>query len=279
MRAQRRLKQFVFDLPYQIPLMIMAISIFFLAYYLSSNALKPTSEFYRSEISIPSTISFDATLRALTEGRMAIALRNTVILVFGTVFLALLIGSLAAYALARLKLPYKTPIFVAMLIPMSISPIVITIPLFARLSSMGLVNTFLGGIVVYLGLRLSFTIFVLDGFFRELPDEIFDAARVDGCGPMGLFWRILLPLSIPGLVTVGLLNMLEVWNDLLIGLLFLANQDVTPISASVVAYQQKFSANPQMVFAGLLVAAIPMILIYFFTQRYFIEGISSGAFK
>jgi raffinose/stachyose/melibiose transport system permease protein len=73
--------------------------------------------------------------------------------------------------------------------------------------------------------------------------------------------------------------MLEVWNDLLIGLLFLADQKVTPISAAVVGYQQKYSADPQMVFAGLLMAAVPMILIYFFTQRYFIEGISAGAFK
>jgi len=162
---------------------------------------------------------------------------------------------------------------------MSISPLIVMIPLFAQLSEVDLINTYLGGIVLYVGLRLAFTVYVLEGIFRELPDELFDTARLDGAKELRIFLRILLPLALPGLAAVSILNLLEVWNDLLVGLLFLSSPDTIPITANVVAFQGKFSADPQRVFAGLLIAALPMLLAYLGLRRYFIRGMISGAFK
>jgi raffinose/stachyose/melibiose transport system permease protein len=276
---RRGLRRLAGELPLHLALLVPMASIVFLLYYLVSNALKPTQEFYESEIAFPESVSFEALSRALDEGNMLTALRNSVVLTSAGVAASVLIGAAAAYAIARLRLRWKGLVFVAMLAPMSISPIIVTIPLFAQLSDAGLVNTFLGGIIVYVGLRLSFTIFVLEGVFRELPDELFEAARIDGASNRRIFWRVLLPMAAPGIAAVALINTLEIWNDLLIGLLFLSAPDVIPLSANVVTFQQKYSTDPQIVFAGLLLAALPMLLIYIVAQRFFVRGLMGGAFK
>lgn len=260
-------------------LLLPNASVAFLLYYLVSNALKPKREFYRSEFALPESLSFEAIAAAIRSGGMLTALKSSVILTGVSTAAAVFFGACAAYAVARLKLPWRSTIFAAILVPMSISPMIVTIPLFAQMSELGLVNSYLGGIIIYVGLQVSFATYVLEGIFRELPDEIFEAARVDGAGPVRIFFSILLPMAAPGLAAVALFVMLAVWNDLLIGLLFLSDPKTVPIAASVVTFQQKFSTNPQIVFAGLFMAALPMLIIYAVAQRFFIRGLASGAFK
>ena len=259
-------------------LLIPNASVLFVGYYLLSNALKPTFEFYRSEFALPTRLSLDAVIRAAESGGMLMALRNSVILAGSSTLIALLFGACAAFAFSRLRIRFKQILFVGMLVPMSISPIVVTIPLFAQMAELGLINTFAGGVLIYVGLRISFVIYVLEGAFRDLPDEIFEAARIDGARPLTVFLLVLLPMAAPSLAAVGLFCVLETWNDLLIGLLFLSGPDVIPITANVVAFQQKFSADPQIIFAGLFMSALPLLIVYVFAQRFFIQGLS-GAFR
>jgi ABC-type glycerol-3-phosphate transport system permease component len=267
------------DLPVHAVLLVPMASIVFLLYYLVENTLKPESEFYRSDLAFPHHLSLSALGRAAHTGGMLLALRNSAILTSISTVLAVLLGALAAYSFSRLRVPWKYPVFIAMLVPMSISPMIVMIPLFAAWSQVGLVDSFVGGILIYVGLQLSFSIYVLEGIFRELPDELFEAARIDGARELRIFFRILLPMAAPGLVAVALIVMIEIWNDLLVGLLFLPSPNVIPISANVVTYQQKFSTDPQLIFAGLFLAALPMLLVYLVAQRYFIRGLMGGAFK
>jgi ABC-type glycerol-3-phosphate transport system permease component len=275
-RTLRRLRR---DLPVHALLLVPNLSVIFLLYYLFSNTLKPTLEFYRSEFAFPREFSLEALEQAMNVGGMLVSLRNSVILTSASTLIAVFFGACAAYAFSRLRLPWKYPIFVAMLVPMSISPMIVMIPLFAQLARLELVNTFTGGILIYVGLQLSFSIYVLEGVFRELPDELFEAARIDGAGDVRIFFNILLPMAAPGLAAVALLVMLEVWNNLLVGLLFLSDPEVIPISANVVTFAQKFSTYPQIIFAGLFLAALPMLLVYVVAQRFFIRGLMGGAFK
>ena len=275
----RRVRRRLGELPVHLLLAPPIASVLFLLYYLASNALKPTVEFYQSEVSIPHSLHLSAISDALGEGKMLIALRNSLILTGSSVLLALGVGAAAAFALARLRVPARTTVFVAMLVPMAVSPLIVTIPLFAQMSQLGLVNTFAGAILIYLGLRLSFTIYVLEGVFRDLPDGLFEAARIDGASEFHIFSRIVLPLAAPGLVAVSIVNMLEVWNDLVIGYLFLSNDSVRPLTATVVSLQQKFASNPQRIFAGLLLGALPMLILYGIFQRAFVKGLMGGAFK
>ena len=271
----RRLRR---EWPVHLLLFLPNASVVFLLYYLVSNTLKPKAEFYASEIALPRAVSFDALASAVQNGGMLVALRNSIVLTSVSTLLAVFFGACAAYAFARLKLPMKYPVFVAILIPMSISPMIVTIPLFAKLAGYGLINTYAGGIIVYTGMQVSFAIYVLQGVFREIPNEVFEAARIDGAGPLRIFFEILLPMAAPGLVAAGLFVMLAIWNDLLVGLLFLSSPDVVPITTNVVTFQQKFSTDPQIIFAGLFLAALPMLLVYVVAQRFFVRGLG-GTFR
>lgn len=275
----RGLRHRLGELPFHLIFLIPNLSVLFLLYYLAANALKPKQDFFASEIAVPTRLSFDALRQALFEGNMLVALRNSIVLTTCSVALSVMLGAAAAYAFSRLRLRFKTAVFVAMLIPMSISPLIVSIPLFAQLARFSLINTLPGGVLAYVGLQLSFVIYILDGVFRDIPDEVVEAARMDGAKHVRIFFVIVLPLALPGLVTAAIFVMLGVWNDLLVGLLLISSQDVIPITANVVAFQQKFSSNPQMVFAGLLLSALPMLLVYVCAQRFFIRGLSGGAYR
>lgn len=275
-RTRRRLLS---ETPIHLFLALPNLSVLFLIYYLASNALKPKSEYYASEFALPYQYSLDAIRTAIETGNMLVALRNSVILTSASTLLAVFFGACAAYAFAQLRFRWKTAVFVAMLIPMSISPLIVSIPLFAQLARAELINTFTGGILVYVGLQISFAIYVLDGVFRQIPEEVIEAARIDGAKHIRIFFVIVLPMALPGLAATALFVMLAVWNDLLIGLLFINSPSTIPITANVVTFQQKFSTNPQIIFAGLFLSALPMLAIYALAQRFFIRGLAAGAFR
>ncbi|MGE4250435.1 MAG: carbohydrate ABC transporter permease [Parvibaculaceae bacterium] len=278
MLTRRTCRRIVNEAPVQLLLAVPSISILFLFYYLASNALKPKAEYYASEFALPKTLSLDAILSAINQGNMLVALQSAVILTTFSTLAAVFLGACAAYAFAQLKLRWKTAIFVAMLIPMSISPLIVSIPLFAQFARIGLINTLTGGIIIYVGLQISFAIYVLDGVFRQIPDEVIEAARIDGAKPMRIFFIVVLPMALPGLAATSLFVMLGIWNDLLVGLLFISDPATIPITANVVTFQQKFSTDPQIIFAGLFMAALPMLIVYGLAQRYFVRGLG-GTFR
>jgi ABC-type glycerol-3-phosphate transport system permease component len=275
---KRGLRRLWSEAPVHLVLLLPNLSVLFLFYYLASNTLKPRAEFYQSELAPPMTLSLQPLANAVEQGGMLLALRNSVILTGASTILAVLLGALAAYAFAQLRVRLKTAVFVAMLVPMSISPIIVSVPLFAQLARLDLVNTFAGGILVYVGLQVSFAIYVLDGVFRQIPDEVIEAARLDGAGPLRIFLVVLLPMALPGLTATAVFVMLAVWNDLLVGLLFVNTPSTIPITANVVTFQQKFSTDPQMIFAGLLLAALPVLMVYAVAQRSFVRGLG-GTFR
>lgn len=279
MLASRTRRRIVSEGPVHLFLLVPNLSVVFLLYYLASNALKPKLEYYASEFAWPKQISFEAIRTAIGDGNMLRALENSLLLTTCATLFSVFFGACAAYAFVHLKIRWKTAIFVAMLMPMSVSPLIVSIPLFAQLAKVGLINTYLGGVVVYVGLQISFAIYLLDGVFRQIPDEVIEAARMDGAKPLRLFFVIVLPMALPGLAATAVFVMLAVWNDLLVGLLFINDPATIPITANVVTFQQKFSTNPQMIFAGLLLAALPMLLIYLVAQRLFIRGLAGGAFR
>ena len=276
--AQRKLRRRLREIPVHAFLLIPNLSVLFLLYYLASNALKPKLEYYRSEFALPRSFSFEAIQNSIEFGNMLIALRNSVILTTGATLTAVFLGACAAYAFSHLRLKWKTAIFVAMLVPMSISPLIVSVPLFAQLAKAGLINTHLGGIIVYVGLQVSFAVYVLDNVFRQIPEEVIEAARIDGAKHIRIFFVIVLPMAAPGLTATALFVVLAVWNDLLVGLLFVNSPQTIPITANVVTFQQKYSTDPQMIFAGLFLSAIPMLIVYAFAQKFFVRGLG-GAFR
>ena len=139
-----------------------------------------------------------------------------------------------------------------------------------------MVSTYWGVIILYAGLTLPFSVYLLSNFFRAIPRELFESAGMDGASHFTILSRILMPLSAPALVTLVVVNGLWVWNELLIALVFLPSDELKTLMVGVTVFQSKYNLNVPVTMAGMLLASMPMFLVYLFGQRFFIRGLSTG---
>jgi ABC-type glycerol-3-phosphate transport system permease component len=162
---------------------------------------------------------------------------------------------------------------------MVVPPSVLIVPLFILMVSLKQINTLQGLITIYVGLLIPFSIYLLVSFFRSLPHELFDAASIDGCSNPGVLWRIVLPLSGPAFITLVIVNALYVWNELLLALVFLQDEDLKTLMPGLLMFKGHFFNNEALVMAAAFLACMPMILLYLFGQRWFVEGLTAGSIK
>jgi N-acetylglucosamine transport system permease protein len=206
---------------------------------------------------------------------------NSLAVTIGSTVLALILSASTAYVLARYafkgsKLLFNTYI-ASMMIPFALA----LIPLFFLLNDLNLINTWRGLIFVYAASNLPFGIFLLVGFFKSLPKEIEEAAVIDGTSHFGTFFRVMLPLSQPGLVTVAITNMLSNWNEYFLGVV-LTNDPVKytlPVGLAVMQAEMQYRVEWGPLFAGLLITTLPTLIVYMFFQRQIASGITAGAVK
>ena len=180
--------------------------------------------------------------------------------------------STAGYAFARLRFWGRDVLFVILLATLMIPYQVVMIPQFLIFKSLGWVNTHLALIVPF-WLGGAFGTFLMRQFFLSLPDELGDAARVDGCNPFQTYWRIYLPLTKPALATLAVLTFMSRWNDLLGPLIYLNRPDMMTVTAGLSYFQGQYYANLPLLMAGSAVSLIPTLVLFAFTQRYFVQGV------
>jgi ABC-type glycerol-3-phosphate transport system permease component len=142
-----------------------------------------------------------------------------------------------------------------------------------------MINSFSGAILIYVGLLMPFSVYLMTNFFKTVPREIIDAARMDGCGTFGVFRQIMLPLSAPALLTLVVVNAMWVWNELLIALIFLQRDELKTLMVGIAAMRSRNYVDIPATMAGLLVATLPIVILYIAGQRYFIRGLTAGAVK
>jgi len=206
---------------------------------------------------------------------------NSVVVTVGSTLLGLFLAASTAYVLARY--PFKGSnvlylIYIAsMMIPFSLA----LIPLFFLLNSMHLTNSSFGLILVYASTLIAFGVFVLAGFFKSLPKELEEAAAIDGASYFGIFFRVLLPLSQPGLITVGIVNVLNIWNEYIIGTILVNDPAhyTLPVGIAMMQAQMQYRTEWGPLFAGLLITMVPVLVVYMFFQRQIASGITAGAVK
>jgi len=216
---------------------------------------------------------------ALADGRLLAWTWNSTVVTVLSVGVCTLLSALAAFAFARMRFPGRDivlNVFIALIV---IPPVILIIPLFILMVNINLVNTYWGAIVIYAGLMIPFSIYLLTNFFRTVPAEIVDAATIDGCGQFRIFIAIILPLSMPALVTLVIVNSLFVWNELLIALTFLQDDSVRTLMAGLTEFKGRFFLNQPLIMTGALIATIPMVLVYIGGQRFFVRGLVAGAVK
>jgi raffinose/stachyose/melibiose transport system permease protein len=190
-----------------------------------------------------------------------------------------LLSSMAGYALARIKFFGKGVISIILLLGLTIPFTSIILPLYSIMRDLGLLDSYAGVIILHVALGLPFFAFLMRAFFAGLPSALEEAARIDGCSEFRVYWNIMLPLVRPGLLTVALLEFLWTWNNLLLPLVFLTSDEVRTLPIGMLMLSGRFTNDYGLLSAGVLIVTLPVIVLFLFFQKNFVEGLASGAVK
>jgi raffinose/stachyose/melibiose transport system permease protein len=247
--------------------------------FMASTAFKDRAQYLENQYDLPWPLYFGNFSAALRGGTFFLWFKNSVILTTGSVVLCTLCAALAAFAVARMRFRGRDVFFSLNVALMVVPPVVMLIPLFVLFVDLGLVSTYQGTILIYAGLTIPFSIYLLANFFRAIPRELIESALTDGATNLRVLVQIILPLSAPALVTLVVVNALWVWNELLIALVFLPEDELKTLMVGITVFRSRYNLDVPITMAGMLLASIPMILLYVFGQRFFIRGLTAGAVK
>lgn len=206
---------------------------------------------------------------------------NSIVVTLGSTLLSLLLAATTAYILARYVFKGSNVLYVLYIASMMVPFNLALIPLFFLINDLHLINTWTGLILVYAASALPFGIFVLVGFYKSLPKELAEAASIDGCSDFGTFFRIMLPLSQPGLITVGIMTVLTTWNEYIVGTILTNDPEkyTLPIGIAVMQAEMQYRTEWGPLFAALLITIVPVLIMYIFFQKQIASGITAGAVK
>ena len=243
------------------------------------NSFKTNGELLTNVLSIPESLNFENYARTLDKMHYFRSLGNTVLLSGVSVTLIILFSSLAGWKLCRTKTRLSKFIFglfvFSMLIPFSS----IMIPIYRVILALKLKNSLLGLSLVYAGLGVSMAVFLYHGFVKGIPQELEEAAEMDGCGQFQVFWYMVFPLLKPITATVCITNVLWVWNDFLLPLIILTDQSNQTIPLAQYVFSSQFATNYPMAFSSYLMAMAPVLIVYIFAQKWVVGGVMRGAVK
>ncbi|GAA2025456.1 carbohydrate ABC transporter permease [Pseudokineococcus marinus] len=228
---------------------------------------------------LPASFTLDAFTEAVTRGDLGRALLNSGIVTVITVVLSLVLASWAAFALARFRIPFRRTVLLVMLAGNLLPPQILLVPVSRITQSLGLYDSLAALVVVQVGFGLGFYTFVLHGFVRNLPQEVFEAALIDGAGTLRTYRSIVLPLTRPALAALAALATTWVFNDLIWAMTVLRTETRFPITAALLNLQGGYSTSWNVLAAGCLLAALPTALVFFAFQKHFVSGLLVGSDK
>ncbi len=229
--------------------------------------------------SVPKEITLQNYPDAWVQGRVSRYLLNSFIItipaLIGTVFLS----SLSAYALARYRFKGNRLIYFMYVAGTMLPFQILLLPVFLLTNKLGLYNTYWAVIIIHTAFQLGFVTFVLRNFMKTLPGEIMEAARIDGASEFGIYWRIVMPLTVPGIAAVSTLEFTWIFNDYIWALILVQSDNLKPVTSGLASLQGQFTTNWPLIVAGALLAAVPTLVVFFLLQRYFIGGLTLGSGK
>jgi raffinose/stachyose/melibiose transport system permease protein len=246
---------------------------------LAFNSLKSRPEVGRNPLGIPGTFLWQNYPDAWTVGNFSTTVQNSGILVGLTVAGVLILGGMAAYSLAKLNMPGSGPVMLYLLVGSSLPIQLFLVPLFFLWQRLGLVNNLFGLAIIYIAINAPLAIFLLRSYMVQLPADFEDAARVDGASEWRIFTQVVVPLSWPGFLTVGLVVALAVWNEFLLATVFLTDQDKFTVVTSYYNFMTRFSRDWGLTSAAAMMMILPIIAIFLTLQRRFVEGLTQGGLK
>jgi raffinose/stachyose/melibiose transport system permease protein len=240
---------------------------------------KTTGELISSPFSLPATWRWGNYATILSQSAFWQSVMNSLITTLATVGVLLALACPAAFIFARLPFRGRETIFTILLLGLLFPVTMAILPLYITLRSLGLVDNLAGLILPQVAFGLPITILILRNFFRAIPQELEDATYIDGGSPMTFFWRILIPLARPSLAVVSMLTMVGSWNNFLLPLLVLNNNNLWTIPLGIMQFQGEHSIEWALVMAYISLTIVPAIIFYLFAERYLIAGLTTGAVK
>ncbi|HLF27489.1 MAG TPA: carbohydrate ABC transporter permease [Anaerolineae bacterium] len=275
-RAQRRLGRLL-----TYALLIFGMGLVIAPFwYMVSTSFKPQTMIFEMPPQLwPQPATLDNYTAALGKDRFGLYFLNSLVVAIGSTGLTVLVSSLLAYAFARLKFPGRELLFYLFLLGMMIPPVMLIIPQFIVAKTLGLFNSLFGLILVYVTMNLSMQTFLLRGFFESLPRDLEEAALIDGGSRWTIFWRIVLPLSRPGVAVVTIFTFLYSWDEFPWAHVAIKETSRRTLPIAIALFQSEHLTEWGQVFAASLVALIPVVIVFVVFQRYFIRGIASTGIK
>jgi N-acetylglucosamine transport system permease protein len=265
----------------QIPLGAYAILVILPIVWLMASSLKTDTEIFTRPWGLPAAPQWANFSRAWVQANIGVYFLNSVLVTVVSVFLILLISAMAAYVLARFVFPGSALLHRVFLFGMMFPVFLGIVPLYLLLSRMRMLDTYFGLITVYVAYSLSFTIFVLTGFFKTLPGELAEAGLIDGCSHASVFFRIMLPLAKPGMITAGIFNLFGIWNEYPLALVIISSDRLwtLPLGLAKLTIMQQYETDWGALCAALVIVTVPALIAYLLFQRRITDGLTAGALK
>ncbi len=260
-------------------LIVFVVISLFPVFLMVITSLKSQTELIRSPFALPQAWKWLNYYLVIVERGSYHAAVNSMIIGSATTAIVLLLSVLAAHALNLFEFRGKNVIFSAVLLALTVSEVSILIPVYQMLQTWGLLNTLTGLVLVQVALGLPFGIFFLTTFFRQVPKELVDAGRLDGCSDLQLLTNVILPVCKPAIRALAVVQFMWAWNSLLFPLVIETRQDLMPLSVSVIEFMGRFSLNYELVATTCVVMFLPILVLYLLTQKSFQRGVTMGAVK
>ena len=243
------------------------------------DAFKTTPEIFRTPFGLPSRVGLETFREVWRRAHFGLYLRNSVLVTGGSLLVLLACAAPAAYAIARYRFPVRGLIFLFFLAGIMVPIRLGILPLYLLMKHLNLLDTPFSLIFTYAASGMPMSVFLLSTFFRTLPSDLEDAARIDGCGEYRIFWSGMLPLVRPAVATVTIVNVVPWWNDFFFPLLFLQSNTWKTVPLGMQIFFGQHLTNWSLVFAGMLMSSLPLLVVYLLMSRQFISGLTSGALK
>jgi multiple sugar transport system permease protein len=256
---------------------LLALSCLYPIFFAINNAFKTRNDYMLDRFGLAMQPTLDNFVQAWTRAHLDEYFLNSVITTVGAVILLMVVSSMAGFALASLRFPYRRFLFAVILSSLMIPVQVVLVPFMRTMLALNLVNTHVGLILSYTAFFLPFSVYMMTAFYSGLPRELIEAARIDGAKPLQVWWYVMVPLGMPALVTLGILNTLNCWNDILISLLVMQKHRTLMVGIS--ALKGQYSDQIPLFTAGIVIAAAPIVVLYILFQRRIVAGIAVGAVK
>jgi multiple sugar transport system permease protein len=262
-----------------VPMMALAVATIYPMLFTTNVAMKTQRDYIMDRFSLSRSLRWDNVATAWTSGAMARYFVNSLIVVVVAVAVLLVVGSMAGFALSHVRFRGSRALFLAILAALFIPFQVIMVPLARTMADTGLIDTYPGLILAYVAQFLPFTIYLMTSYYTGVPKEIVDAARIDGNSLYGVYRRIMLPLGAPALLSVGILDALFCWNDVLIALLMMPSAEHRTLMVGVTSLRGQYSNDIPSFAAGVLIAAVPVLIVYLIFQRQIADAVTAGSTK